>query len=110
MLESELLLLPSLLDEELLPAELLPPPEVPPPPLDEPPPPLLDSGVASVLASDEIDSLLDGATVSELLSIELDGVCVECSEGGSLEPGGPLLLRLDDPLDGGCWVVAHTGI
>lgn len=121
----ELLLLDELLLESLADD---PPPDVPPPPLDDPPPPLddppppeelppppLDDGVPSVLSvlSDELDGLLeDGVAVSVLLG-ELDAVSVELSVGvpGSLELGvSLLLLRLDEPLPGGCCVVAQTGI
>ena len=116
-----------LLLDELLPLELLPLPDVPPPPLDDPPPPLdeppppdelppppLDEGEPSVLLIDELDGLLDGVAVSVLLSEELDAVSVELGVAGvsvSLEELGlSLLLRLDDPLPGGCCVVAHTGM
>ncbi len=67
----------------------------------------------SVLLMDELDGLLDGVAVSVLLSVELDAVSVELGVAGvsvSLELGLSLLLRLDVPLPGGCWVVAHTGI
>jgi hypothetical protein len=123
----ELLLLDELLPLELLPLPDVPPPDVPPPPLDDPPPPLdeppppdelppppLEEGEPSVLLIDELDGLLDGVAVSVLLSEELDAVSVELGVAGvsvSLdELGLSLLLRLDEPLPGGCCVVAHTGI
>jgi len=48
-----------------------------------------------------------------LLCDELGTDSVELGVGGSsLDEllGDSLLLRLDVPLPGGCWVVAHTGI
>jgi hypothetical protein len=114
----------ALLPDELPPLPDVPPPEVPPPevpppevpPPDVPPPevpPPLDDGVPSVLLIDELDGLLEGVAVSVLLIDELDTDSVELGVGvpGSLELGvWLLLLRLDVPLPGGCWVVAQTGI
>ena len=76
------------------------------------PPPPLEDGEPSVLLSVALDGLLEGVAVSVLL-IELETDSVELGVGvpGSLELGvWLLLLRLDVPLPGGCWVVAHTGI
>ena len=59
-----------------------------------------------------LDGLLEGVAVS-VLDEELDAVSVELGVGvpGSLELGvSLLLLKLDVPLPGGCWVVAHTGM
>jgi hypothetical protein len=116
-LPDELPPLPDVPPPEVPPPEV-PPPDVPPPdvpPPDVPPPevpPPLDDGVPSVLLIDELDGLLDGVAVSVLLDDELDTDSVELGVGvpGSLELGVSLLLRLDVPLPGGCWVVAHTGI
>jgi hypothetical protein len=61
----------------------------------------------------ELDGLLEGVAVSVLLDDELDTDSVELGVGvpGSLELGvWLLLLRLEVPLPGGCWVVAQTGI
>lgn len=63
--------------------------------IDELPPPL-DDGDPSVL----IDELLGDA-----VSVLDDGTLPV-----SLELGLWLLLWLEEPLPGGCWVVAHTGI